>query len=120
MLEVVEQWSRKDSEAVGHWLNEKSQSDEPFPEKDEAIGEFAREIAREDAAGAMEWATAIEDNELKERTVTRVGQSWMRQDEEAAKAWLPTSGLTEEVQKAIVTPPDEGRRWSGGPPRGGR
>jgi ferric-dicitrate binding protein FerR (iron transport regulator) len=99
---------------------EKSQTDDPLPELDEAMGEFAREYSRESASEAMQWATAIQDEELKEKTITRVGQSWMRQDEEAAKEWLPSSGLTEEVQKAIVTPPEEGRRWGGGPPRGPR
>ena len=116
MLEVVEEWARKDTEAVGNWLNERSQSETPLPELDEAIGEYAREASRENAADAMQWAAAIQDEELKERTITRVGQNWMRQDEEAVKAWLPASGLTEEVQKAIVTPPDEGRRWGRGPP----
>ena len=120
LLEVVEEWSRKDTEAVGNWLNERSQSETPLPELDEAIGEYAREASRENAAEAMQWATAIQDDELKEKTITRVGQNWMRQDEEAVKAWLPTSNLTEEVQKAIVTPPEEGRRWGGGPPRGPR
>ena len=68
----------------------------------------------------MKWAETIQDEELKNRTVTRVGQTWVRQDEEAAKAWLPTSGLTEEVQKAIVTPPQQDGRSRGGPPRGPR
>jgi hypothetical protein len=116
MLEVVEAWTRKDSEAVGNWLNEKSESEQPLPELDEAIGEYAREVSRENAAEAMQWAASIQDEELKDRTVTRVGQNWMRQDEEAAKAWLPSSGLTEEVQKAIITPPESGRRWGRGPP----
>lgn len=120
MLEVVEEWARKDTEAVGNWLNERSQSETPLPELDEVIGEYAREASRENAAGAMQWATAIQDEELKDRTITRVGQNWMRQDEEAVKAWLPSSGLTEAVQKAIVEPPSDDRRWGGGPPRGPR
>lgn len=119
MLEVVEEWSRSEPEAVGNWLNEKSQSDTPFPELDEAMGEFAREVSRDKPADAMQWAIAIQDQELKDSTITRVGQNWMRQDEEAVKAWLPESGLSEDVQKAIVTPPEDGgRRWGG--PRGPR
>ncbi len=120
MLEVVEAWSRQDSEAVGNWLNEKGEAEQTLPELDEAIGEYARQVSRENAADAMQWAASIQDEELKERTVTRVGQNWMRQDEEAVKAWLPASGLTEEVQKVIVTPPRDDRRWGGGPPRGSR
>ncbi len=120
MLEIVEAWSRQDSEAAGNWLNEKTESEQPLPELDEAIGEFARQVSRENAADAMKWAETIQDEELKNRTVTRVGQTWVRQDEEAAKAWLPTSGLTEEVQKAIVTPPQQDGRSRGGPPRGPR
>jgi hypothetical protein len=118
MLEVVEAWSRKDSEATENWLREQSQSGQPVSELDEAIGEYAREISRENGEKAMDWAVAIQDEEVKEKTIARVGQNWMRQDEEAAKAWLPNSGLTEEMQKTIATPPQSSRGWSGGP-RGG-
>jgi len=34
-----------------------------------------------------------------------VGQEWYRQDKESVEAWLPQSGLSEDLQKSIRNPP---------------
>ena len=52
-------------------------------------------------AGAIGWAVTITDPKLQEKSVTTVGQNWYRRDKDSAEAWLPDSGLTEDMQNAI-------------------
>ena len=70
-----------------------------------------------------EWASTIEGDELRTKSLVEVGQRWMRDDADAAKAWLPDSGLPAEAVEKISNPPNRydfrgGDR--GGPPGGRR
>ena len=103
MREVVEHWAKEDPLATGNWLNEK----EPSAEMDPVYAAYAREVSKEDGAGAMQWAQTITEPKLQKKIITSVGHNWYRQDKESVEAWLPESGLPEETQKAITQPPKQ-------------
>lgn len=100
---VMGNWAKEDPQAAGEWLNEK----EVGTQMDPVLSTYARVVSNENGAAAMEWAIAITEPKLQERTVRQVGQNWYRQDKEAVEAWLPQSDLTPETQKAIQNPPTQ-------------
>ncbi|MBT3637903.1 MAG: hypothetical protein HN531_13255 [Opitutae bacterium] len=100
---IMGNWAKKDPQAAGEWLNEK----EVGPGLDPVLSTYARVVSNKDGAGAMEWAVAITEPKLQEKTVRQVGQNWYRQDKEAVDAWLPQSELSPETQKAIQSPPKQ-------------
>ena len=100
---VMENWAKKDPQAAGEWLNEK----EVGPQLDPVLSTYARVVSNENGAAAMEWAVAISEPKLQDKTVRQVGQNWYRQDKEAVEAWLPQSELSAETQKAIQNPPKQ-------------
>lgn len=112
LRQTLEEWTRSDPTAASTYLSEMQES----PARDAAIGSFARELDREDPEAAAAWAASISDDGSRAETLSSVGRSWLRSDPEAAKAWLPTSGLSAEVQEAILTEPqrDGGRGGPGG------
>lgn len=105
MREIVESWTSEDPTASEAWLS----GHEPSPELDPVVAAYAREVSKVEGgeAGAMEWAVTITDPKLQEKTVTTVGQNWYRRDKDSAEAWLPASGLTEDMQNAIRKPPKQ-------------
>ena len=105
MSEIVESWARDEPAEAAAWLNQK----DPSPETDPAVAAYARVTSMEEGseASAMEWAVSITDPELQSKTVTSVGRNWYRRDKDAAEAWLPASGLSEQQQDAIRTPPKQ-------------
>ena len=99
------------------WINKQN----PGSSTDLAVFSYAREVARENPESAVEWAASIQDSDLKQKGLVEVGQRWFREDAEAAKAWLPNSGLPEEAIKAVENPPRHDWRGGGGRgPGGGR
>ena len=105
MREIVESWAREDPVASGTWLSEKESS----PDLDPVVAAYAREVSKVEGGevDAMEWAVSITDTKLQDKTVTTVGQNWYRRDKDSAEAWLPESGLTEDMQNAIRKPPKQ-------------
>ena len=103
MREVVEHWAKEDPVAPGNWLNEK----EPSADLDPVYAAYAKQVSKEDGAGAMQWAQTITEPKLQKKTITSVGQNWYREDKESVEAWLPDSGLSEDTQKAIQKPPKQ-------------
>ena len=100
---IMENWAKKDPQAAGEWLNER----EVGPELDPVLSTYARVVSNKDGAAAMNWAVAITEPKLQEKTVRQVGQNWYRQDKETVDAWLPESDLSPETQKAIQNPPKQ-------------
>jgi len=100
---VMGNWAKEDPQAAGEWLNEK----EVGPKMDPVLSTYARVVSGENGAAAMEWAIAISEPKLQERTIRQVGQNWYRQDKEAVEEWLPQSDLAPETQKAIQNPPKQ-------------
>ena len=101
MFLVLGNWAKKDSLAAGTWLNEQPAG----PRLDSALASYASTVSRDDAGSAMEWAVSISEEKLQQKTIRSVGQEWYRQDKESVEAWLPQSGLSEDLQKSIRNPP---------------
>ncbi|NBQ02176.1 MAG: hypothetical protein EBU27_02925 [Opitutae bacterium] len=98
---IIGNWAKKDSLAAGTWLNEQPAG----PRLDSALASYASTVSRDDAGSAMEWAVSISEEKLQQKTIRSVGQEWYRQDKESVEAWLPQSGLSEDLQKSIRNPP---------------
>jgi hypothetical protein len=61
---------------------------------------------RTSPARAIEWASRVEDEKIRERLLVRVARAWRWQDEAAAEAWLRESPLSEEArERARKLPP---------------
>ena len=98
---VIGKWAKQDPLSAGNWLNKQPAS----PRLDSALANYASTVSRDDGASAMEWAVSITEEKLQQKTIRSVGQEWYRQDRNAVEAWLPQSGLTEDLQKSIRNPP---------------
>lgn len=109
MSETLDQWTRADPVAASEYL----ETMETSSARDAAVQSFARQLDREDPAVAADWAATIANDETRIDTLRDVGSSWMRTDAEGAKAWLPTSGLSEEAQTKIIEQPDDRGRGRG-------
>jgi hypothetical protein len=91
LAKVTGRWADMDPRAASEYLAELPAS----VGKDAAVEGFATRLASEDPASAAVWATTIQDERLRQRTVSRIAQSWARSDEAAARAWIREQGLSE-------------------------
>ncbi|MDA7613858.1 hypothetical protein N8586_01865, partial [Verrucomicrobiales bacterium] len=71
-------------------------------QRDAAISGFSRGYAWQDPEVAIAWALDISDPQLRQESLTRAGQVFLRRDAESARAWLESSGLPSETQQAIL------------------
>lgn len=92
-------WAYREPEEALRWIEEKLAEEEPEPWLHHLYGEYARQIAVDSPAKAMEWAERIEDDADRVRTMIRIVRAWRLQDEEAAEAWLSQSPLSEEARE---------------------
>ncbi|MEJ6634197.1 MAG: hypothetical protein QNK83_01025 [Akkermansiaceae bacterium] len=113
--EAMQSWAREDPTAAGEYLGTLAAS----PERDAAAGAYAERVSREDPVTAMDWAQTIQDDSIRNETVTEVAQDWYRIDQAAAKEWIAGSGLSEAAVKEITSPERGGGDRRGGP-GGGR
>jgi hypothetical protein len=104
MSETMERWAREDPVAAGEYLGSMSAG----ATMDAAVSSFARAVDREDPQVAAQWASSISDPEMRTQTLESVARSWMRTNADEAKAWLPTSGLSEEAQQNVIQNPGRG------------
>jgi len=91
-------WREKDPEAAEDWLGAQS----PSMTLDPAVHIVVVEQLEESPAAALSWTRRIYDKGRRERMMVKVGKSWMREDPEAAKQWLSTSGLPLGARRAIL------------------
>lgn len=91
-------WREADAEAAEDWLGAQS----PSMTLDPAIHIVVAEQLEESPAAAINWTRRIYDKGRRERMMVKVGKIWMREDPEAAKQWLSTSGLPLGARRAIL------------------
>lgn len=70
--------------------------------RDAATYGYATRVVWDNPATGVEWAASIQDNNSRNRALVDTGRTFFHKDPEAAKAWLQTSGLSEEQQKQIT------------------
>jgi len=93
-------WAYRDHGEAIAWMRKKiAESDPPEAWVRYLYGEFARQLAKDDPAEAIEWGEKIEDPVDRHRTLVRVARLWRVQDEAAAEAWLSQSALSEDSRE---------------------
>jgi hypothetical protein len=91
-------WDRSPREARS-WLIESSSDDALGP----AVAVFARQTSRVSAARAADWADRIQDAALRRRTLTPILMQWAAEDRKAARAWMKTHAVPEEVRRELLS-----------------
>lgn len=97
--ESFAEWARENPQAAADRLSALPDS----PERDAATYGYARRVAWEDPVAGIEWANTIADDGTRTRALMDTGRAYFRRDAEAAKNWLPNSGLNEKQQKDLLS-----------------
>lgn len=97
-------------EVIGEWMErgggrETLQASEyvsklpPGVDRDHSAWAIANRMVEDDAPAAIAWAQSIADEGIKTQALMDVAWRFRASQPEAFAKWLPTSGLSEEVQK---------------------
>ena len=85
MGQVMWNWTTSDPEAAANWLG-----DQPAgPSYDNGVTGLAKAAthAYDDPSTAVNWASTIENQDLRDRMTNHTLGAWRRQDEQAATSW---------------------------------
>lgn len=111
MREVMVSWTATDSAAALSFIQQQPEGDL----RDTAAATYVFSSGSEDPAESMKVAETISDESSRNRSIGTAARRWMREDEEAAKAYVESSTvLDDETKERILS--DQGGR--GGPGRG--
>ena len=101
-------WAYRDRDAAVAWMGEKTANEEVEPWVRVLYGEYARQLAADSPAEAIQWAERVEDEADRELTLIRIARHWRMKDEEAAEAWLAQSSLSDSAREQArdTTAPD--------------
>ena len=97
MRSAIGEWARRDATAAGEYLLAMPNS--TF--KDSAVSGYAQNVVREHPETAIEWASSIDNQDLRLQTLQRTAREWIRRDRKAALTWLSSSDLPKEVQVQV-------------------
>jgi len=111
MREVMVSWTATDSSAALGFIEQQPEGEL----RDTAAATYVFSNGSADPGESMKLAETIGDESTRSRTIGMTARRWMRDDEEAAKAYVEGSTvLDDETKERILS--DEGGR--GGPGRG--
>lgn len=90
-------WLRHDKEAAKAWMRstELAEWNEP------ALSLFAMMVAQENPQEGVEWASRIRDDARRDGTIVLLGRIWLRQDAEAARAWMDGANLDPDTKRRM-------------------
>ena len=97
LYSAFDDWEDRDPVAAGNYLLSMPSS----AKRDSAIRGFALGISRQEPETAVAWANVIQDPKLREQSLIKTGQYYLRSNPEAAKAWLTNSGLPAKLKSKI-------------------
>lgn len=100
LSDAIWQWSRRSPRQAGDYLAHLP----PGHERDSAMRAYSRSVVDEEPSSAMEWAQAIEQEDLRNETITQIAREWYRLDIAAANRWLQSTNLPESVIQGILKP----------------
>ncbi|OYV00081.1 MAG: hypothetical protein CFE26_24530, partial [Verrucomicrobiales bacterium VVV1] len=86
--DIAGSWVDRDAKAAGEWLSTLPKG----PDLDRASRAYAIKAAKQDPAGALEWAASIGNESLRAGSLLVVYQTWKKEDPAAAAAGLQTLG----------------------------
>jgi hypothetical protein len=93
--EAFRTWATRDLRAAYAWI----EKTELQPWNEPALAVYTNAIAGQRPKEAIELAQRISDPELREYTMTVIGQVWTKNDRAAAEAWLAQPGVSERVRR---------------------
>ena len=84
-------WTTRDPEAAANWLGEQPAG----PSYDSGVTGLAKAAAHayDDPSTAVNWASTIENQDLRESMTQHTLGVWRRQNEEAARSWAAENGV---------------------------
>ncbi|MCH2065001.1 MAG: hypothetical protein MK194_14905 [Roseibacillus sp.] len=84
-------WTTRDPEAAADWLGEQPAG----PSYDEGVTGLAKAAAHayDDPSTAVNWASTIENQDLRDSMTRHTLGVWRRQNEEAAQSWAAENGV---------------------------
>ncbi len=91
-------WSRMDRQAAMDWMATQTAAGEPEPWLRPTYPVYAKLLAVEAPADAIEWALRIDGEDQRETALIQIARVWRHLDEAAAEAWLLDSPLSEEAR----------------------
>jgi len=108
---------RTDRERALAWMATQT-TGEPAPWLRPIFPVYARLLAEDSPADAIEWAERIEGDEEREIVLIEVARAWREVDEVANEAWLLESSLSEEAREKVRTPSQQRRPNAESQPNG--
>lgn len=125
MGQVIRNWAGTDINAAATYVN----SQPAGAGRDAMVASMAREVAQQDPASALQWASSVSDQRMQERAAMGVVFQAAGQDKAAAQQLIQNSGLQDSVkqqlQNMVANGPGRGQRGQqggnngGGQPQGG-
>ena len=99
---VVETWLQSgDLGEAAEWLN----SQPSHPDFDQAVTKVAIATLQVDPETAMTWADSITDDNLRNTTMTMVGNLWMSEDPQGAQAYYDATGAAPPANTLVFSEP---------------
>ncbi|MGI8890732.1 MAG: hypothetical protein ACR2G0_08115 [Chthoniobacterales bacterium] len=92
-------WSGQDPVAAGQWLGKYN-----GPGRDQVVETFSSNIASKDPATALSWVATISDPKTLFSSAQRIAGDWLKQNPQAATAWIQNSSLSAEVKSQLLSP----------------
>lgn len=91
---------REQREKALDWMAAKLAEPEPEPWLPALYGSYARYLAAESPAKAIQWAERVQHEAAREQLLVRIARKWLGEDEEAAEAWLRESSLSPNARES--------------------
>jgi hypothetical protein len=71
--------------------------------RDQAISNSMWQLFNNDPQGAVSWVAMIGDEKMRNGRLENLADNWLRNDEDAARAWIPTSSLPDDVKSRLLS-----------------
>lgn len=102
LRDAFSSWRRHDQEGLFAWIESVGPENvEPWLEP--VIEVYGMALASEPDR-AFVWADTLSDPKQREAVLIMVARRWLKDDPEAAEAWLATSGLSEQAIEKVREP----------------
>lgn len=86
---LVRNWTRKDYQAAGKWLNTAAEG----PTKNAAVSAYAETVSEYEPATAAQWAMTLPPGQDRDLTLWKIYQNWPKDDTAAKEAFKQKHGI---------------------------
>jgi hypothetical protein len=95
---LIGQWARIDSMAAENWIGNLPHGQS----RDTAVMSYVRYLTSRDPKDALQWASIIDSESIRQKQLESAAGSWLQKDRAAATAWVKTSALSDEVKQRLL------------------